>query len=209
MPALWVGLVGLGVGLTIAKRLVSHFFSDPVLARRELTRFPKRPSADLTDGPARITGRVVPSGPLLNAPVSGTPCVFFQLQGPTGDNTPDHAGGSRSRTSTFQHPQQPVRFEIDDGAGRALVRVPPPPPVPLPGDQLLWEIVCSIGGAGTRTTTPHQLVERIIVPGDIVSVGGHAHAELVREGERQGYRSMASRLVITTNADYRLVIVKT
>jgi hypothetical protein len=134
----------------------------------------------------------------------------------------------RSRRPTFRHSEG--QSEIEDNVGRAVVRVPGHPPAPEPGDELPWEIVCSIAGQKTskkvsRGESPAldrffddrsvlslrhaaKFVERIVMPGDMVHVGGFASAEVVPDDERDGYRAVPMRLVLTANADYRLVIVK-
>ena len=129
------------------------------------------------------------------------------------------------------YPDREVRFEVDDGTGRVLVRVPPsPPPPPEPGDETAWEVVAAIGGKRTSrrvhgTESPElrhfydavdpkrkalsiAAVERLILPDDVVTVGGYASIEFDAEGQAGSHRAIPTRPTLTSAAGFRLAILK-
>ncbi len=220
MTNLWILGAAL-VGPLIVRNVMRSVFGDPAVAWREVRRFPPLRVCDVTSGAVRLTGRVVAAPPPLVSPVGGKPCVFYQLQVRTL--------GLLGRTPLY--PDHEVSFEIDDGSGRALVRVPPPPPPPEPGDETAWEVVCAIGGERLSrrltwgesvafdriyhhgnprgTFIPVTATEGIIAAGDLVIVAGHASTEIVPDGQASSYRTPPTRVTLTSAAGYRLAIVKT
>src|SRR5512138_1452737 len=79
MTMLWM-LGGALVGRLVVVNAFRAAFGDPAVARRELQRFPPLRIAEITAGPARVTGRVVAVEPPLASPLAGEACVFHQLQ---------------------------------------------------------------------------------------------------------------------------------
>jgi hypothetical protein len=211
----------LGGGLTLGLYALDKVLSDGAIARRELVGLPPRRVAELRPGPARVTGRVVPVGPPLVAPLSGQPCVFYQLQTRSREDPTQ----GKLRRGHVHYPPAGVVFEIDDGTGRAMVRVPPPAPKPEPGDDLAWEVVCFIRGAGLgkvigrgESAALDRLeemslfglsgVERILSAGDLVTVGGVAFEEIASDGQSASHRAPPTRQVLTATQNVRLAIVK-
>ena len=162
--------------------------------------FPRRTVADLLPGPAQITGHVRASGPLLQAPVSGRPCVYYQVLGQ------NHVRPWHDRPS---YPPSDVGFWIDDdGGGRLWVVVPPSP-----------SIECTLTGEGFRRTiyagespeldrlldpggfpfAPDAYVkveERIVVEGDALTIAGQVLEEISARGRAVNYRSPPVRLIL-------------
>jgi hypothetical protein len=211
----------LGGGLTLGLYALGQLLSDGALARRELVGLPPRRVAELRPGPARVTGRVVPVGPPLIAPLSGRPCVFYQLQTKSREDPTQ----GRFRRHHVHYPLEGAAFEIDDGTGRALIRVPPPAPKPEPGDDLAWEVVCFIRGPGVSKVIERgesaaldrleemslfglSGVERILSAGDLVTVGGVAFEEIASDGRSASHRAPPTREVLTATQNVRLAIVK-
>ena len=213
-------LLPLCLGTLALGHLARRYLEDPAVARRELKRLPPVRVATLTPGGAQVTGRVVACERPLTSPL-GQPCAFYQVQ---------------YRTLLFTrgavYPDREVRFEIDDGTGRVLVRVPPsPPPRPEPGDETAWEVVAAIGGkrASRRvqrrespelrrfcdTVDPRReaqsiaAVEGLILPDDVVTVGGYASIEFDAEGQAGSHRAIPTRPTLTSAAGFRLAILKT
>ena len=222
MTILWM-LGGALVGRLVVANAFRVAFGDPAVARRELRRFPPLRVAEITAGPARLTGRVVAVEPPLVSPLADEACVFHQLQ--------LRRLGLRCRNVLY--PSRPVQFELDDGTGRALVRVPPPPPPPEPGDEPPWEVVCAIGARRSRrihrgesdafdriydqadlrsgifpSVIPVLATEGIIAAGDVVSVGGFASTEIAAESRATSHRALPTRVVVTSANGYRLAVVK-
>jgi hypothetical protein len=218
-------LLPLCLGTLALGHLARRFLEDPAVARRELQRLPPVRVATLAPGGARVTGRVVACDRPLTSLLGRQPCAFYQVQW---------------RTLLFAHgavyPDREVRFWVDDGTGRVLVRVPPsPPPPPEPGDETAWEVVAAIGGARTsrrldgtdapelrhfydtvdprrrsfrRTALPIAAVEGLILPDDVVTVGGYASIEFDAEGQAASHRMIPTRPTLTSAAGFRLAILK-
>jgi hypothetical protein len=174
--------------------------------------FPQRRVAELQPGLAQVTGRVVPAGPPLRAPISGRPCVYYQV---TGRN---HAWPSHDRLS---YPTVEVCFWIDDDGARLWIMVPRSPTSQAsPGaTETGNSIQCSIVSEVVRRTIyagespatdrfleppaypfrPDSYVdaeERIVASGDILSVGGEIIEEL-DSGERSpDFRQPPTRMLL-------------
>jgi hypothetical protein len=161
--------------------------------------FPRRTVADLLPGPAQITGHVRASEPLLRAPVSGRPCVYYQVLGQ------NHVRPWHDRPS---YPPSDVGFWIDDAGGPLWVVVPASP-----------SIECTMIGDGFRRTIyageSHELdrlldpggfpfapdayvkvEERIVVQGDTLTVAGQVLEEISARGRAVNYRSPPVRLIL-------------
>jgi hypothetical protein len=214
-------LLPLCLGTLAFGHLARRYLEDPAVARRELKRLPPVRVAGLTPGGVRVTGRVVARGRPLTSPIGRQPCAFYQVLW---------------RTFPFArgvvYPDHEVKFEVDDGTGRVLVRVPPsPPPPPEPGDETAWEVVAAIGSARAsrrvhRTESPElrpfcdsvdpkrnalsiATVEGLILPDDVVTVGGYASIEFDAEGQAGSHRALPTRPTLTSAAGFRLAILKT
>jgi hypothetical protein len=213
-------LLPICIGTLALGQLARRYLEDPAVARRELKRLPPVPIARLGAGGARVTGRVVACDRPLISLIGRRPCAFYQVQ-----------WRSFLLARGAFYPDREVRFEIDDGTGRVLVRVPPsPPPRPEPGDETAWEVVAAIGGERTsrrvsagespelrrfcdvvdprREAASIAAVEGVIVPDDVVTVGGYASIEFDAEGQAGSFRSIPTRPTLTSAAGFRLAIQK-
>ena len=80
--------------------------------------FPQRRVVELQPGLAQVTGRVVPAGPPVRAPLSGRPCVYYQVIGR------NHVWPWHDRLC---YPTAEVCFWIDDDGARLWIVVPRSP----------------------------------------------------------------------------------
>jgi hypothetical protein len=195
---------------------------DNQAAHLERHRFAQVAIASGQEGPIEITGRVVASGRPIAAPLSGQPCVYYEVVlsrlGPV--------------LAEARGPRTVQEFELDDGTGRALVRVPPPGPEPPMGDRPEREVLVSLPGSLTvkrsfvgPTPALDRLladpaypprgadamtaaVEGVIVDGDKITVAGFAHLELMASRQSADHRSPPQGLVITTERGYPLLLIK-
>jgi hypothetical protein len=179
---------------------------------------------DAREGLVRLDGTVVAVDPLLEAPLGGQPCVFFDFL------IEDLSRRARPIARQFRG----VSFAIDDGTGRAMVTFrdagPSPPLIEGPRD-----VCCAIprerarrngvfGRADPRIAVlmeragiptpgvifPHRLQVRegVIVPGDRISVVGRGRLEIDVAGERRGYREPGRSYLIGPDTERPLFIVK-
>jgi hypothetical protein len=162
--------------------------------------FPKRPLGELVPGPAQITGHVRASGPLLRAPVSDRPCVYYQVLGR------NHVRPWHDRPS---YPPSDTAFWIDDEAGGQLwVLVPASPSIEctLTGDGFRRTIYAGESPALDRLLDPGgfpfapdayvKVEERIVVQGDALTVAGQVLEEISARGRTVNYRSPPVRLIL-------------
>jgi hypothetical protein len=172
--------------------------------------FPQRRVVELRPGLAQVTGRVVPAGPPLRAPISGRPCVYYQVIGR------NHAWPWHDRLC---YPTAEVGFWIDDDGARLWIVVPPSPTSQSsPGATQTGEsIQCSLVGEVVRRTIyagespetdrfleppahpfrPDAYVEaeeRIVASGDVLSVGGEITEELDPGGRSPDFRQPPTRM---------------
>jgi hypothetical protein len=105
------------VGCFAAVLLVRYYRAPARRAARVLRSVPRTRVLQLAPGPVRVTGRACKAEHALTAPVSGRPCVAYQL-------TIEEAIPGQDQTVTWRpvlrladaHP-----FWVDDGTGRVLV----------------------------------------------------------------------------------------
>jgi hypothetical protein len=185
-------MVPLVVAVLVSAGL-SLFDSDD--ARRELKRHRLVRVADLHTGAARIDGRVVAVDSPANAPAGGTVAVVSTVS--MGTAMHPELGWIVAAT-----PEQ--RFFVDDGSGQALIVVPPPPPQPLPGDDLDYEILCSLAS----TEGGRRANNGVVRAGDQVSIGGYASIIVDPTGNAPSYRGPPTRFMLTATRYYPLLIVK-
>jgi len=174
--------------------------------------FPRRRVVELQPGPAQVTGRVVPAGPLLRAPVSGRPCVYYQVIGS------NHVWPWHDRHC---YPAGQVGFWIDDHGAQLWIVVPPSAPSQSsPGStEAETALQCSITGqvvrrtiyAGESPATDRFLEprgypfrpdaylhaeERIVAAGDTLSVGGEIIEEIDPQGQSPHFRGPPTRMLL-------------
>jgi hypothetical protein len=162
----------------------------------------------LQPGLAQVTGRVIAVGPPLRAPISGRPCVYYQVIGQ------NHVWPWHDRRG---YPSTDIGFGIEDGGDQVRIVVPASP-VDC-GPRQTAAIQCSIAGDGFCKTIysgespetdrfldpggpPFQpdaymnVEERIVVAGDTLEVVGEVFQEITLEGESLNYRSPPTRTIL-------------
>jgi hypothetical protein len=121
-----------------------------------------------------VRGVVVPTAPVIRAPLTGRACVFYEV---TGEQYVAGAGWQRSHHEVGGEP-----FALDDGTGVAAVDAA--------GAQLELTARAVHGWAGDHAN-PIRTREAIIAPGSKLLVIGRAVREPDPEGASRadGYRS--------------------
>ena len=152
----------------------------------------------------RVAGRVVPGeGGLVKAPVSGRPCVAWQLR--------LTAGWSLGRDRIVES-DLCVGFVLDDGSGPARVGY----------KVAVWALARRVEGAGSGDDVPATLAawlaenhasddwrdarrlrwsETRVEPGDEVAVVGIAHVGVDGDGEAATYRDVPKSVTIEGSDD--------
>jgi hypothetical protein len=174
--------------------------------------FPQRRVVELQPGLAQVTGRVVLAGPPARAPLSGRPCVYYQVIGR------NHVWPWHDRLC---YPTAEVCFWIDDDGARLWIVVPRSPTSQAsPGaTQTGASFQCSIVGEVVRRTIyagespetdrfleppaypfrPDAYVEaeeRIVASDDILSVGGEIIEEIDPRGRSPDSRQPPTRMLL-------------
>jgi hypothetical protein len=174
--------------------------------------FPQRRVVELQPGLAEVTGQVVPAGPPLRAPISGRPCVYYQVI------ARNHAWPWHDRLC---YPTAEVGFWIDDDGARLWVVVPRAPTSQSASGATDSgaSFQCSIAGEAVRRTIyagespetdrfleppaypfrPDAYVEaeeRIVASGDVLSVGGEIIEELDPRERSPDFRQPPTRMVL-------------
>jgi hypothetical protein len=174
--------------------------------------FPQRRVVELQPGLAQVTGRVVPAGPPLRAPISGRACVYYQVIGR------NHVWPWHDRLC---YPTADVCFWIDDDGARLWIVVPRSPTLQSShgATETRASIQCSIGGDVVRRTIyagesletdrfleppaypfrPDAYIEaeeRIVAAGDRLSVGGEIIEELDPRERSPDFRQPPTRMLL-------------
>jgi hypothetical protein len=172
--------------------------------------------AELRPGLAQVTGRVVPAGPPLRAPISGRPCVYYQVIGR------NHAWPWHDRLS---YPTAEACFWIDDDGAGLWIIVPRSPTsqsssgVTETGDSIQCSIVSEVvrrtiyAGESPETDRfleppaypfrPDAYVEaeeRIVAAGDLLSVGGEVIEEIDPRERSPDLRQPPTRMILRARA---------
>ena len=152
----------------------------------------------------RVAGRVVSDeGELSTAPVSGRPCVAWELR--------FTAGWSLGRDHIAER-NLSVGFAVDDGSGRAHVAA----------NVAVWALATRVEGMGSGDEVPATLAawlaenhasdewrglrrlrwqETRVEPGDEVAVVGIAHVGVDVHGDAATYRDVPRRVTIAGSDD--------
>lgn len=188
------------------------FLSREARVRRALARRP-RVQIDAASGrKLRVTGRVRPRGEPLIAPVSGRPCVAFQL-------FVEERNGRRWIDLLELRDAQ--SFTVADETGEALVDTSGPFALALVPDEqgaMGWfdritpaQLQALRSTLGSRATTWYggwkrlRFKEGLLETDDRVSVGGSGEREQSPEGQ-SNLREPPERLVLRGTADEPLLI---
>jgi hypothetical protein len=212
------------VGVLAAGHALSQRLNEGLAARELIERVPLVQVGDHATGWVRITGRVRPSNERLRAPWSGRDAVFIDLHVGAAGAT---AGPRRTRRRVVTA----VDFEIDDGTGRALVRIPPLRPGAAEAlTEEATEILTAMrpskrirrwgpGGAPAELQRlmarfglenpgelPFTATERIIAPGDELTVAGYATWEPSSSGTSGSFRSMPTVMVLEASSEHAIAL---
>jgi hypothetical protein len=190
-------------GALIVRRIVSLRAPDNQAAQSERRRFVQTRIADAAEGPIEITGRVISVAEPMPAPLSGRPCAYYEvvISGPG-------MWGAEARG-----PCAVREFEIDDGTGRALVRVPPVGPE--------REVLCSLPGTHTERmdlVDDPPALQRLLADPAYPRIGGglplFAAEAIVADGDTLTVAGYAVRdappgpLLVSTARRYPLLLIK-
>jgi len=226
---------GVFVVLTAGFTFVFQLASEEAAARRRLKRFPPVRLSDSGDGNVRLTGRVVATGDSLRAPLSGRPCVYYEVSVRVAYRwahveATRGGGGSRNlgrrASATFKR-RAGEAFEIDDGTGLALVTMPLRVRVEGNAPEMYvctaipvshhaaWagEMIPSVllglaAEAGLLSGEVAQAIEGdegIIADGDLITVGGQLSHEIRPDRKAAHFRAPPVRAILTGEP---LVMVK-
>ncbi len=112
-----IPLIFLGIAAVIGA--VSFFFSDKLKVMRELNAQKATPIANFKHAQiGKIVGRVKKVNLILNAPLSGRPCVFYQVI-----VEQKVSSGKSTSWKKIIHDQKAVNFMVTDGATDALIEL--------------------------------------------------------------------------------------
>ena len=153
----------------------------------------------LAEDVVRAAGTVAPADSLLVAPVSGRPCVYYEV------------------VVRLAYDAEPIiassdicAFDLDDGSGRAYVQPPCPiiivaervrdtgAPESVPATLQAW-LEENHASDDWREAKRLHWSERRIEPGDRLGLVGFARREVAREGALGGYRDAPSQVVFETD----------
>lgn len=111
-------LVLIGLVLVGVATLLGWYFSADQRTKRAMRAIPRRAIADVIEGEvARVVGTVRVSSP-MTAPLSGRPCAYFRVV-----VEERRRRGKNSYWHRVIDEQGGVDFVLEDGGGRALVKV--------------------------------------------------------------------------------------
>jgi hypothetical protein len=210
MSEVVLGLLALGA-LGLARAVYTEFFSRDARTARTLADRPRTSIRDGADGLVRVTGRVRRHGELLRAPISGRPCIAYQL---LVENDKD--GWGKLLELRDARP-----FVIADETGEALVDTTAGPfHLALNSDErggtgLLDRIgeaqrqaLMSVGAFESpgRTGGKRRYREGILREGETVAVGGRGVREVSAEATSVNPREPPRWLVLRGTADDPLLI---
>jgi hypothetical protein len=207
--------------LGLARVLYAEFASrDDDRLTHTLARRPRARIQAIEGDVVRVTGHVRSRGELLQAPVTGRPCVAFHLL--------IEEWRYRNRCASWEvllEIQQARPFAVTDESGEATVDTAGPTEVFLVLDRcgpsrrrdqadraqlaVLKKLLKSGGVAITNWFGDSKIIryqEGVLEEGEKVSVGGRAIREVSPDGERSSPRQPPERLVLRGTAEEPLLI---
>jgi hypothetical protein len=158
-------------------------------------------------GPVRVSGRVVRAGDLLEAPLSGRPCVAYEL---VVQATEQRSGpGSVPRGVDKK---EACSFLLEDESGTAQIDTSGPAFLAVvhdragvtggvyPGEHRALSVILESHGLNPVNWLGRwraiRYAEGVLEEGALVSVGGNGVREIDQGGDRRGHRSPPERLVL-------------
>ncbi len=198
--------------LGLARVVYIEFLSRDARTTRTLADRPRTSIRDGADGIVRVTGRVRRRGELLKAPVSGRPCVAFQLL------VEDHDADGWGKLLELRDARP---FVIADETGDALVDTAAGPfHLALHSDErggtglfdrigaAQRQALMSVGAFESpgKTRGKRRYREGILREGEIVAVGGRGLREVSAEATSVNPRQPPQWLVLRGTADEPLLI---
>ena len=218
----------MGVGLFIASGVAmamvvtARYFSPPNRARRRARRTERALAArqrtwiSEAHGPVRVTGRIHRDAKLLEAPLSGRPCVVYELV------IDELSSATPPLGQRLLDLRQACPFLLEDDSGTARVDTAGPGFVALihdrvgvtsgiyPGKHRELSRVLESSGLLPMTWLgrwrPLRYAEGVLEPGELVTVSGDGAREIDPGGDRTSVRSPPQRLVIRGNEEEPLLI---
>jgi hypothetical protein len=216
-----VGLL-IASGVVMAMVVTAGYFSPPNRARRRARRTERALAArqrtwiSEAHGPVRVAGRVHRDANLLKAPLSGRPCVVYELV------IDELSSGSPSLWQRLLDLRQACPFLLEDDSGTARIDTAGPGFVALihdrvgvtsgiyPGNHLALSMVLESCGILPMTWfgrwRPLRYAEGVLEQGELVTAGGNGEREIDPAGDRPSLRSPPQRLVIRGSEEEPLLI---
>lgn len=200
------------VGVVAVLFVAGWWFSSAQVGRRALKKVRPTRVRDAREGErVKVVGDAKPSGETLSAPLSGRPCVAWQLR----------VWVEERRTGDLVNESQVREFYVDDETGRALVRTSAAK-LALEEDgeggmgtfqaaSPELEAFCKARGIDTKSWVGLERElryrEAVVEVGETVAVMGVARWE-VDPGSiaKEGYRDGEKRLVVEAPRDGAVVI---
>jgi hypothetical protein len=205
--------VGLFIAFGVMAMVVTGgYFSPRNRARRRARRTERTLAArrrawiSQAHGPVRVTGRIHRDAKVLEAPLSGRPCVVYELV------VDELSSGSPTLWQRLLDLRQACPFLLEDDSGMARIDTAGPGFVALvhdrvgvtsgvyPGNHLELSKVLESWGVLPMTWLgrwrPLRYAEGVLEPGELVTVGGNGAREIDQGGESPSLRSPPQRLVI-------------
>jgi hypothetical protein len=197
-------LLALGVfGVAAIGGAMAGLFDKNERIRRLMRRARTIPIRDVRDGQvAKVVGRVRPPGDPLIAPLTGRPCIYWEIEVTEWE-------GTHARQITRTHDQRD--FLIDDGSGRALIqlrraaiaaRVDARWARHDDADERTRGALRALGiAAADGVGKPRQLTywEAVIEPGEEIAASGRCEWQADPDPDpfAGSYRDMPRRLVVS------------